>query len=157
MRPDDIPPALEIAASLPEAPHWEQNTYINALDPAAAPERIALVTEPREGGVDGFLVTVLIPPQAEVETIAVARDAQRQGIATRLLRELLLMLQKRQITEVMLEVRESNRPARAFYASAGFSENGRRTGYYREPKEDAILLTRAVMGAPDRRMAPEDE
>jgi ribosomal-protein-alanine N-acetyltransferase len=105
----------------------------------------------------GFLITVLIPPQAELETIAVAKHTHRQGIATRLLTELLSMLQKKQITEVMLEVRQSNYAARGFYDSAGFAETGRRTGYYSDPKEDAILLSRPVKGTPPGRKSPESE
>ena len=154
---DDLAPVLKIAASLPQAPQWPQNAYANALDPYAAPERIALVAEPLDAGVAGFLVAVLVPPQAELEMIAVAGDAQRQGIATRLLSDLLSILQKRQITEVMLEVRKSNYPARAFYASAGFEETGRRTGYYIDPKEDAILLSRSLVGARDILQNPKTE
>jgi len=157
MRQHDVPQVMEIATSLPEAPHWPQSVYTNALDPEAAPERIAMVAELPQNLLAGFLITVLIPPQAELEVIAVAQHAQRQGIATRLLSELLSILQKRQITEVMLEVRQSNYAARYFYASAGFEETGRRTGYYTEPKEDAILLSRPLMEAPEERKSPENE
>jgi ribosomal protein S18 acetylase RimI-like enzyme len=38
-----------------------------------------------------------------------------------------------------LEVRESNRAARAFYEKWAFLEGARRPGYYKDPKEDAIL------------------
>jgi ribosomal-protein-alanine N-acetyltransferase len=148
MRPDDIAEVLRIAASLPEAPQWAESAYFHALDQKAGPDRIALVAEVPEGWMAGFLITVLIPPQAELETIVVAREVQRQGIASRLLSALRSMLQKRQITEVMLEVRQSNYAARRLYASAGFAESGRRTGYYRDPKEDAILLSCPVAGAP---------
>ena len=40
-----------------------------------------------------------------------------------------------------LEVRESNVPARRLYGKFGFSEAGRRRGFYSDPKEDALLLT----------------
>ena len=149
MRPDDVPEVLKIAASLPEAPHWPEDAYAVALDADAAPKRIALVVEHPHVGVCGFLVTVLIPPQAELETIAIAKHVQRQGIAAGLLSELLFILQKKHITEIMLEVRQSNHAAQAFYASAGFAETGRRTGYYSDPKEDAILLSHPVTEAPN--------
>ena len=41
---------------------------------------------------------------------------------------------------LMLEVRESNLAARKLYLHAGFAEEGRRKDYYREPKEDAIIM-----------------
>jgi ribosomal protein S18 acetylase RimI-like enzyme len=52
---------------------------------------------------------------------------------------------------VLLEVRQSNRPARALYLSLGFIETGRRHGYYADPVEDAIQM-RFEMGA---RQIPE--
>jgi len=144
MRCDDIPRVLEIADGLSEAPHWPPETYMKALDSAALPARIALVAEDPESGVAGFLVTVMVPPQAELETIAVSKQVRRQGIAARLLAEVLRNLKEHQITEVTLEVRESNYPAQAFYRSSGFAQTGRRSGYYSDPKEDAILLQRSV-------------
>jgi len=144
MRPDDIGAATAIADALNQAPHWTPETYAYALDPAAVPTRIALVADSPNTSVAGFAVTVLIPPQAELETIAVAKDVQRQGIATQLLTELIAILKQREITEVMLEVRESNHTARSLYRSLGFVETGRRSGYYSDPKEDAILLERSV-------------
>ncbi len=144
MGSEDVPEVLEIANGLDEAPHWARDVYIHALDPSARPARVALVAEDPEAGVVGFLVTVMVPPQAELETVAVSRLTQRRGIGVRLFEELLRILKERQITEVMLEVRESNHPARAFYRSVGFAPTGRRRGYYSDPKEDAILLLRPV-------------
>jgi ribosomal-protein-alanine acetyltransferase len=144
MGSEDVPRALEIAESLGEAPHWTQDVYMNALDRASIPARIALVAEHLNAGVLGFLVTVMVPPQAELETIAVSKLAQRQGIGGRLFEELLRILKERQVTEVMLEVRESNHSARSFYGSLGFVQTGRRSGYYSDPNEDAILLHRPV-------------
>ena len=144
LRAEDIPRVMEIATGLPEAPHWPENAYVRALDPEAIPARIALVAEDPDVGVAGFLVTAVIPPQAELETIAVARSAQRRGFGACLLEKSFAALKNRQITEVMLEVRASNHPARRFYASAGFQETGRRPAYYSDPKEDAVLLARRI-------------
>ena len=143
MRIDDVPHVVAIANSLEEAPHWHPGTYLGALTSDAIPARILLVAEDAVDGIVGFVVTALIPPQAELESIAVAKFAQRRGIARRLFAELIAALKKSEILEVILEVRESNRSARALYASLGFVETGRRTGYYSEPKEDAILLSRS--------------
>jgi ribosomal-protein-alanine N-acetyltransferase len=144
MRRGDIPQVTQIAAALPEAPHWPESAYAAALESDATPRRIALVVEDGEARMWGFAVALIVAPQAELETIAVAKSAQRQGIATRLLAELFTALKRIQISEVFLEVRESNRAARAFYTRAGFAETGRRAGYYTDPKEDAILLSRAL-------------
>jgi len=147
MQPADIERVIEIALSLEGAPRWPRDIYARALHPGAVPSRIALAAENSERQLLGFLVAVLIPPQAELETIAVAKGSQRQGIAARLFMELVANLDYRQIAEVMLEVRQSNHAARSFYRSLGFFETGRRPGYYSDPKEDAILLQRPVASA----------
>ena len=87
-----------------------------------------------------------IPPEAELETIVVAAESQRRGIAGLLFQELIAELAERQIFEVTLEVRESNEVARAFYRSLGFVESGRRRAYYACPQEDALLLRRRAWG-----------
>jgi len=40
-----------------------------------------------------------------------------------------------------LEVRDSNVEARGFYERNGFRTRGRRRGYYRDPCEDAVIMT----------------
>jgi ribosomal-protein-alanine N-acetyltransferase len=47
------------------------------------------------------------------------------------------------IARVYLEVRASNEPAIALYKRHGFTECGHRVRYYRDPVEDAILLSLA--------------
>jgi ribosomal-protein-alanine N-acetyltransferase len=143
MRLDDVPHVTEIADDLDHAPPWSSAVYRRALDPDASPPRITLVAEDQTG-VIGFLVAVLLPPQAELEIIAVRRPAQRQGVARSLLAVLMARLSEHRITDLLLEVRESNRPARRLYRSLGFRETGRRPAYYFDPQEDAILLDRTV-------------
>jgi ribosomal-protein-alanine acetyltransferase len=144
MIPEDIPLVRAIANSLPEAPHWRFEVYQNMLDPARVPARLCRVAEDSEGRLMGFGVMVVIPPKAELEAIAVTGERQRRGIAGNLLSDLLTGLKRFDITEVILEVRESNRAAQAFYGATGFVETGRRRGYYADPQEDALLLVREV-------------
>jgi ribosomal-protein-alanine N-acetyltransferase len=136
----DLGRVMEIVARLKQAPHWPPAAYLAALDPRAAPRRIALVAvDPESGAVTGFAVASLLPPQAELESIAVAAGSQRRGLARRLFAALLLELQPQGVTEVILEVRASNHPALRFYRSLGFAETARRPRYYSDPVEDAIL------------------
>ena len=71
--------------------------------------------------------------------IAVAGPARRRGLGTRLLGEFLDLARARGADAVFLEVRESNRAARALYEKWAFLECGRRRRYYQDPDEDAIL------------------
>jgi ribosomal-protein-alanine acetyltransferase len=144
MVPADIPLVMAIADSLPDAPHWRHEIYQDMVDSAREPARICLVAEDFDQRLTGFGVMAPIPPQAELEAIAVTGECQRQGIAKNLLADLLTELKRFHITEVILEVRESNEAAHAFYRAAGFVESGRRRGYYADPPEDALLMKKGV-------------
>lgn len=98
-----------------------------------------LLTEP-----GGFLLGRVIADEAEVLTIAVAPAHRRAGIGARLMDRFLTESARRGATSAFLEVASLNEAARALYQSAGFSESGRRRGYYDRPDgpaDDAILMT----------------
>jgi len=112
MAPTDLDQMMELALSLEHAPHWPRSAYAVALDPEAAPRRITLIAEtPLSGVILGFAVASLLPPQAELETIAVATKWQRRGVARRILTAMTEELRTAMITEVLLEVRASNSAA----------------------------------------------
>jgi len=137
----DLDRVLEIGESLPEAPHWKASAYVAAMNPLQIPRRIALVAVERESdALAGFLVAGMVAAEAALETIAVAAEAQRRGVGGRLLRALLEELRAEQVTELILEVRASNRAALGFYRAQGFKETGRRPRYYADPEEDAVLM-----------------
>ena len=138
----DLARVKEIDASLPDAPHWPQSAYANALNPDSTPRRMALVAADTESGaIHGFTVASLLPPQAELETIAVAAASQRRGLGWRLFQELISQLLADGAHTVVLEARASNRTARGFYRSLGFGLTGLRPRYYTDPVEDAVLMS----------------
>jgi [ribosomal protein S18]-alanine N-acetyltransferase len=145
MRAADIDQVMAIADSLKDAPHWPASAYMAALDQSGTPRRMALVAanEPA-GGIVGFAVASLLPPQAELESIAVRLDAQRQGIGSQLLRALTGELKAAGINEFLLEVRASNHAGLAFYQSHGWQRAGVRPRYYADPEEDAVLMSRML-------------
>ncbi len=137
----DLPRVMQIAASLPDAPNWPQSVYLTVLDPAATPHRIVLVASAAQAkDLQGFIVASLLPPQAELETIAVEADCQRQGLGRRLFDALAAELRETGVHDVTLEVRASNHAALGFYRSLGFGRTGIRRGYYTEPVDDAVLM-----------------
>ena len=141
MTPADLDPVIQLAESLEQAPHWPRSAYLAALNPEAAPPRITLVAcAPETAAILGFAVASLLPPQAELESIAVASEGQRQGIARQIFCALAQELRTAQIAELLLEARASNHAALAFYRAVGFIETGRRPRYYADPIEDALLL-----------------
>jgi ribosomal-protein-alanine N-acetyltransferase len=142
MTPADLDRVIEIERSLEHAPHWPRSAWLSALDAHSTPPRLALVaTHPQSGELAAFAVASLLPPQAELEMIAVAPEFQRRGLARLLFAAVTGELRARQVTEVSLEVRAANRPALALYRKLGFNETARRPRYYADPVEDAILLS----------------
>ncbi len=142
MTASDLSRVLAIAEDLPQAPHWPQSAYLSAINPESMPRRIALVaTGPQSDSILGFGVASLLPPQAELESIAVAPESQRLGLGQSLFQALAAELKAAGVGEFVLEVRASNQPALAFYQSLGFAKAGLRPGYYADPIEDAVLMT----------------
>lgn len=95
-------------------------------------------------GVAGYLIAREVAGTGEVLNLAVAPEARRRGIGGGLLEAGLVALQRRRVTEVFLEVRESNRSAQALYLGRGFRPVGQRAAYYRNPREDALVLRLAM-------------
>ncbi len=136
---------LAIARNLPEAPHWPQSAWLNAINLESTPRRIALVIGascggPQSGSILGFAVASLLPPQAELESIAIAPESQRRGLGKSLFQALAAELKAADVDDLLLEARVSNRPALAFYRALGFVKTDIRPGYYADPIEDAVLM-----------------
>lgn len=90
--------------------------------------------------VAGYSIVRWVEDEAELLNIAVSDRARGKGIGGELLDYVVQALEERGIRHIFLEVRDSNAAARALYQSRGFRELSRRTGYYRRPTEDAIVL-----------------
>ena len=90
--------------------------------------------------VVGYIGSQSSIDEADVMNIAVHPDWRRRGIAEGLMDGLIEELKKRGSRALMLEVRASNEPAIALYKKLRFTQVGCRKNYYRNPKEDALIL-----------------
>ena len=88
----------------------------------------------------GYVGFQTVLGESDMMNIAVAPDARRRGIAQGLVEALIQELTELDSHCLSLEVRASNEPAKALYGKLGFREIGRRKNYYRNPKEDALIL-----------------
>ena len=130
---EDVPAILAIEEQTPNAAHWTPEQYNKLLNAGAV-----LVAE-EAGKLRGFACAKAVADEWEIENVAVADAFLRRGIAGQLLRQLIQFARNDAATAILLEVRESNGPARRLYEKCGFLEVGRRRAYYRDPVEDAIL------------------
>lgn len=101
-----------------------------------------LVCETEKSVVAGYVGSHLVCGEGYVDNVAVSPDFRRQGVARLLLRSLSEICKRERAEFLTLEVRESNQPARRLYEGLGFQEAGRRRGFYTQPTEDALLLTK---------------
>ncbi len=98
---------------------------------------IMLVAE-ADGAVIGFITAWLIRGEIQINRLAVEKKYRRMGAARNLLAALVTRSSGGDPFRILLEVREKNEAARAFYRSMGFIETGVRKGYYRD--DNAVLL-----------------
>ena len=101
----------------------------------------------REEKVAGFLILSAVLDEAEILEVAVDVNLRRKGIASELMSGIFDWCEKNGITQIFLEVRESNLPAKKYYCKFGFSESGLRKNYYKNPSENAVLMSRKLSGA----------
>jgi ribosomal-protein-alanine N-acetyltransferase len=124
----------------PFAPHWNSYQY-EALFATDAPSRIVLAAadEINKSEILGFLVSICLPDDWEIESVVVDEAARRHGVGSQLLRELILQAAGAGAPALILEVRESNVPARQLYEKHGFVQESQRVNYYQGPLEPALL------------------
>jgi ribosomal-protein-alanine N-acetyltransferase len=139
--PDDVPAIRALEQQADTAAHWAERDY-DALFADDAPARIVLVATDLNdvAAVLGFLIARCAADGWEMENVVVGPKERNRGIASEMMRELLTRAREAAATSVLLEVRESNAAARRLYEKLGFSVQGRRRQYYRDPNEDALLL-----------------
>lgn len=96
----------------------------------------------KKGGRTAAYVGVISTlPDGEITNVATHPDFRRMGLGEAVLTALKAEAAKRGIETLFLEVRRSNEPAKALYAKLGFQIIGERKGFYKNPKEDAILMS----------------
>ena len=115
---------------------WSEGSIASELD---NPLSLWLVAE-QDGAVCGYVGSQTVLDETDMMNIAVRPDCRRQGIAAALIEELVSRLKEQGSHILRLEVRESNTPAIALYDSLGFTQLGLRKNYYRNPKENALIL-----------------
>ena len=119
---------------------WSEASFREAL---TSPWTFGLVAETGRGTA-GYLIGREIGGTGEVLNLAVAPELRRRGIGGALLDAGLAAFRRRRVDEVFLEVRESNVSAQALYLGHGFRPVGQRAAYYRNPREDALVLRLAM-------------
>jgi ribosomal-protein-alanine N-acetyltransferase len=145
MTPADLPAVLAMEEELFAPDTWTAAMYRDEL--ARTDTRHYLVAvdqaEGEDGAVIGYAGLIAYPEEAHIATIGVTVRRQGEGIGAQLL-DILLTEADRRSEVVLLEVRADNGVAQGLYRRRGFTEIGRRRGYYQPSGTDAVVMSREV-------------
>jgi [ribosomal protein S18]-alanine N-acetyltransferase len=94
----------------------------------------------------GYAAASLFADVSELQRIAVASTSRRSGVASALLERVEQEARVRFSERLLLEVRQDNVAACAFYAARGFREIDRRPRYYADGTT-AVVLAKELSGA----------
>ena len=131
---------LDAAAAIERAcfnEPWDKSSLRGELSGAGAYFYIAL-DGAAPAGYCGFRA---VAGEGELLRLAVLPEARRKGLGGELLDAALERVRALGLERLHLEVRASNLPALALYESRGFAHVGLRRGYYKNPADDAVLMT----------------
>jgi ribosomal-protein-alanine N-acetyltransferase len=140
MRESDFPEVLAIENAIYSHP-WTRGNFADSLRAA-----YQCRTWRCEGELIGYFVLLVAAGEAHLLNLSVAEPHQRRGHGGALLAEVMRIARERGARHVFLEVRPSNRGAKALYRRFGFRQIAVRRGYYpaHGGREDALVLTLAL-------------
>lgn len=136
---DDVAAIAELERANLRQDAWSEGLVRHGVE-GELPTIHYLVAE-RDGTVVGHAVASIVADLTELQRISVVEEHRRSGLATRLLDAVVAEAERHHAERVLLEVREDNAAAIAFYARQGFVEIDRRRAYYADGAT-AIVLER---------------
>lgn len=125
-------------------PHpWTRGNFCDALSSG-----YRCVVDEIGNEIVSYAVLMPVLDEAELLNIGVAHNQQRKGLGQAMLQSQMHWARAHKMQRVFLEVRVSNLPAIALYKKMGYSEIGKRRGYYQHAhgREDALLMACELTG-----------
>jgi len=119
---------------------WSEASFRREVEEGGDTSWLRVVEEEPEGRLLGYCVAWFVADEVHLANVAVLPEARRGGLAQGFLEELLEAGRARGGRIVVLEVRRSNLAAQALYRRNGFFTVMIRRGYYRNDKEDALVM-----------------
>ena len=135
MTPEDVEDAYALEKMNLGKEAWTKKQLLDAM---TRDDTIYLVAE-KAGRVVGLCGVQNISGEGEVTNVSVSPDTRREGVAYKMMRQLLERGNGLGISAYTLEVRKGNTPAINLYEKLGFVSEGVRPGFYEDPKEDAVI------------------
>ncbi|WP_151083278.1 ribosomal protein S18-alanine N-acetyltransferase [Nocardioides cynanchi] len=134
---DDAPAIAALERDALGSDAWSENLVREGAAGRLPTTHYLVATDGDE--LTGYAATSIVDV-AELQRIAVAETSRRTGVASDLLARVESEVRARQVDRLLLEVREDNHGACAFYAARGFTEIDRRPRYYADGTTAVVLL-----------------
>jgi ribosomal-protein-alanine N-acetyltransferase len=142
---EELVPKVATLEALCFSTPWSENSIQSELENPYSIWLVAL----EENALAGYLGVQFGPDGGDIMTIATDPAFRGKGVGRLLLTAMTGLLREKQLGWLTLEVRPSNTPALKLYESFGFRQVGRRPNYYKNPREDALLLTKFFEEEPE--------
>ena len=137
MKLEDLNEVLEIEV-LAFATPWSRNSFLYEL---LENERAFYLTAKNEyGRVIGYVGMWIVFDEGHITNLATHPQYRRQGVARKLMNELIAVSKERGVRYLTLEVRRTNNEAQELYQKLGFVHMGVRRKYYLDNNEDALIM-----------------
>lgn len=125
----------------------EQDCFVHpwskqSIESELANENSVFLTAIVDNKVVGYIGMNVVVDEGYIFNVAVDKEYRKRGIGSALINELVNFGKKNNLCFLTLEVRESNKNARSLYSKFGFIKVGERKDYYKEPVENAVLMTK---------------
>ncbi len=147
MTADDVPAIAALEAMCFSEPWSEASLYDTLSSPDAM--LVCAVLAETVIGYGGIYLSPAVgdfPGEGNITNIAVLPAYRGRGIGRTLLLSLLEAAMRRGAKEIFLEVRVSNASAIRLYEAVGFDTVGTRKNFYKQPREDALIMKCAYSG-----------
>lgn len=135
MKETDLDMVAEIEKEIFSRP-WSRNDFADSLKS----ENTLYVVAEEDGKVKGYCGMYVSFEEGNITNVAVSPSYRRQQVAHNMLNYILGLAKEKGITDVFLEVRETNVPAIKLYEKLGFAEEGIRKNFYERPTENALIM-----------------
>ena len=98
--------------------------------------------------IAGYIVARETAGELHINNVAVREPYRRRGIGRALLSRIVDEARQLGVTTAFLEVRSGNEAAQALYEQCGFKAIARRSNYYSDPGEDAVVMSLVLKQLP---------
>jgi ribosomal-protein-alanine N-acetyltransferase len=133
---DEVLPIEEVSYTTPwKRPMFEAELHGNRF------ARLLTARDSDQNILLGYVCFWMVFDELHLMNLSVHPDWRRMGIGEELARRALSSARESGARLATLEVRASNEAAKQLYGKLGFKVVAVRHGYYREPKEDAVIMT----------------